>query len=120
MIVDRFDLKALYEAHLHACVAAVREGFPHLAIREILDPPHEWFDAALARQVAMHLMIVELKWPKRRVVETEDRSREAINRALRTINTRMESPRFEAHYRGMARRVHALVSFQTTAEEAVA
>ncbi|TAY75354.1 hypothetical protein [Rhizobium ruizarguesonis] len=117
MTVNRFDQKALYEAHLHACFAAVREGFPHLAVRDIVDPPHQWFDAALARQVAMHLMIVEFKWPKRRVVDVEDRSREAINRALRTINTRLESLRFEAHYRTMARRARSLIILQTTAEE---
>ncbi|TBZ98271.1 hypothetical protein E0H56_03955 [Rhizobium leguminosarum bv. viciae] len=116
-MINSFDQKALYEAHLHACFAAVREGFPHLAVREIVDPPHEWFDAALARQVVMHLMIVELKWPKRRVVEVEDRSREAINRALRTINGRLESLRFEAHYRTMARRARSLITFQTTSEE---
>lgn len=120
MIFNRFDSNALYHAHLHACFAAVREGFPHLAIHEILDPPHEWFDAALARQVVMHLMISELKWPKRRVVEMEDRSREAINRALRTIDARLGSLRFAAHYQGIARRAHSLISLQTTAEEAVA
>ncbi|MGO8323710.1 hypothetical protein ACC811_02365 [Rhizobium ruizarguesonis] len=116
-MINTFDQKALYEAHLHACFAAVREGFPHLAVREIVDPPHEWFDAALARQVVMHLMVVELKWPKRRVVEVEDRSREAINRAIRTVNARLESLRFEAHYRTMARRARSLITFQTTTEE---
>jgi hypothetical protein len=120
MTVSTFDQKGLYEAHLHACFAAVREGFPHLAVRDIVDPPHDWFDAALARQVVMHLMIVELKWPKRRVVEVEDRSREAINRALRTISSRLENLRFEAHYRSMARRTRSLISLQTTQEEAVA
>ncbi len=119
-MINTFDQNALYEVHLHACFAAVREGFPHLSVSEIVDPPHEWFDAALARQVVMHLMITEMKWPKRRVVEIEDRSREAINRALRTVDARLESLRFAAHYKMMAQRARALVAFQTTAEEAVA
>ncbi|KAB1087318.1 hypothetical protein F4V91_13345 [Neorhizobium galegae] len=120
MTINQFDQNALYEAHLHACFAAVREGFPHLTVSEIVDPPQEWFDAALARQVVMHLMIAELKWPKRRVVQVEDRSREAINRALRTIDGRLESLRFASHYRLMAQRARSLISLQTTAEEAVA
>jgi hypothetical protein len=112
-MINVFDQKALYDAQLHACYAAVREGFPHLAIRDIVEPPHEWFDAALARQVVIHLMVTEFKWPKRRVVELEDRSREAINRALRTIDRRLETPRFGTHYRMMAERAHALVFLQT-------
>jgi len=120
MSLNVFNQNALYEAHLHACFAAVREGFPHLTVGDIVDPPHDWFDAALARQVVMHLMVTELKWPKRRVVEVENRSREAINRALRTIDARMESHRFAAHYRLMAHRAHALISLQIAAEEDVA
>ncbi|RFB92055.1 hypothetical protein B5K08_16000 [Rhizobium leguminosarum bv. trifolii] len=116
-MLNTFNQNALFEAHLHACFAAVREGFPHLAVRDIVDPPHQWFDAALARQIVMHLMIVELKWPKRRVVEVEDRSREAINRAVRTVNTRLESLRFKAHYQTMAQRARSLISLQTTAKE---
>lgn len=35
---------------LSCCYAAVKTGFDHLALRDIINPPHEWFDAALARQ----------------------------------------------------------------------
>lgn len=90
---------ALHDAAFHAAVLAVRDGFPHLALRDIIDPPHQWFDAALARQVVIHLMVHTFRIPKRRVVEHQDRSREAVNRALRTIDARLTSPRFEAHYR---------------------
>jgi hypothetical protein len=119
-MINVYNSKALYEAHLHACYAAVREGFPHLAIRDIVEPPHQWFDAALARQVVIHLMVAEFKWPKRRVVEVEDRSREAINRALRTIDRRLETPRFSTHYRSIAARAHALAFLQTEEERGVA
>ncbi len=119
-MINVFDQRALYELHLNSCFAAVREGFPHLSVHEIVNPPHDWFDAALARQVAMHLMITELKWPKRRVVENEDRSREAINRALRIIDARLGSLRFASHYRMMAERARSFIAFQTLAEEDVA
>lgn len=104
-----FDQRQLYEANMHACLCAVRGGFPHLTIRDIVDPPHEWFDAALARQVVIHLMVCEFRWPKRRVVELEERSREAINRGLRTINRRLESPRFAAHYQRMKQKARSLL-----------
>lgn len=119
-MINVFDQRALYELHLHACFAAVRQGFPHLSVQEIVNPPHDWFDAALARQVVMHLMVTELKWPKRRVVESEDRSREAINRALRTIDGRLDSLRFATHYRMIAERARSLISLQTISEEDVA
>lgn len=111
-MVNLFDQGQMYEATLHACVLAVQEGFPYLAVRQILDPPHQWFDAALARQIVMHLLVREFEWPKRRVVECEDRSREAINRALRTIDERLFTPLFEAHYRRIAERAHALLSLR--------
>ncbi|OKP69602.1 hypothetical protein BTE77_27810 [Ensifer adhaerens] len=117
-MLNHFDQKQIYEATLHACIAAVRDGFPHLTARDIMDPPHEWFDAALARQVVMHLVIREFRWPKRRVVEVEERSREAINRALRTIDRRLETPRFASHYRHMATEARALLSTIASEQEA--
>lgn len=89
---------SLHDGVFHACVMAVRDGFPHLTAQAIIDPPHEWFDAALARQVVIHLMVRVFLIPKRRVVEHQDRSREAVNRALRTIDRRLHTPRFEGHY----------------------
>ncbi len=117
-MVNLFDQQQMYEATLHAATMAVQDGFPHLSVRDILDPPHMWFDAALARQVVMHLMVREFEWPKRRVVEVEDRSREAINRALRTIDGRLENRRFENHYRSMARQARDLLSLRLSDSEA--
>lgn len=102
MTLNMHSQAQLHDAAFHASVLAVRDGFPHLAINQIIDPPHEWFDAALARQVVIHLMVRVFMIPKRRVVEHQDRSREAVNRALRTIDARLYSPRFEAHYCRMA------------------
>ncbi|WP_107339221.1 hypothetical protein [Agrobacterium pusense] len=116
-MINRYDQKQVYEATLHACLYAVRDGFPHLAIRDIVDPIHGWFDAALARQVAMHLVIREFGWPKTRVAETEERSREAINRALRTIDRRLEHERFAAHYQMMKKRARELLFLRTSDDE---
>jgi hypothetical protein len=52
----------------------------------VIAPPHRWFDAALARQMVIHLMVKGFNIPKRRVVEMQGRSREAINRALTTLS----------------------------------
>lgn len=116
-MIDVFDQQAVYDATVHACLFAVREGFPHLTIREIIEPPHEWFDAALARQIVMHLVIREFGWPKRRVVEMEDRSREAINRALRTVDTRISHDRFAIHYQRIADRARTLLSLRATSSD---
>jgi hypothetical protein len=117
-VINIYDQEEMYEATLHACFASVREGFPHLTVRDIVDPPHRWFDAALARQIAMHLMIREFGWPKRRVVEMEDRSREAVNRALRTIDERIANERFAQHYQTMAERARSLLFMRVSGDDA--
>ncbi|MBP1852718.1 hypothetical protein [Rhizobium halophytocola] len=116
-MLNRHDEHAMYDATIHACILAVREGFPHLSARDIIDPPRQWFDAALARQIALHLMVVEFDWPKRRIVIHEERSREAINRALRTIDARLEGSRFEAHYRRMAEAARGFLAEQLEEQE---
>ncbi|MDQ0454622.1 hypothetical protein [Rhizobium paknamense] len=97
-MLNLYSQASLHDGVFHACVMAVRDGFPHLTAQAIIDPPHEWFDAALARQVVIHLMVRVFLIPKRRVVEQQERSREAVNRALRTIDQRLNTPRFETHY----------------------
>lgn len=99
-----------YELEMQACFAAVREGFPHLAVCDIVKPPHEWFDAALARQVAYHLMAYEFHWPRRRIMENEGRSREGLHRGMQRINRRLQTPRFSAHYNWMGHRAHLLLA----------
>jgi len=99
-----------FKAAYTATILAVSEGFPHLSIAEIIDPPHAYFDAALARQVALHIMVNQLCWPKRRVVEELARSREALNRGLRTIDDRLEGAQFLGHYESIAARTCDLLS----------
>lgn len=102
----------LLDAVYFACVSATRDGFPHLSVDAVIDPPHDWFDAALARQIVLHLMITEFNVPKRRVVSSQERSREAVNRALQTINARLECPVFAAHYGQIAEAAATRYHFQ--------
>lgn len=92
-----------------ACFVAAKDLFPWLSLRDVIAPPHEWFDAALARQIALHLMVKTFFVPKRRVVEMQGRSREAVNRALRTIDERLGEPLFFECYQDLTDRARSLV-----------
>lgn len=100
--MNPYSERDIHDLIFRACVAATAEGFPHLAVRDIIEPPHDMFDAALARQIVIHLMVGKFGLPKRRVVEMQQRSREAINRALLTVDNRLCEPAFETHYRTIA------------------
>ncbi len=84
-----------------AAVSGVRSRFKHLSPEDIASPPHQWFDAALARQIAIHIMTAEFHVPKRAIAGDILRSREAVNRALRTVNERMSPPDFARAYAAM-------------------
>jgi hypothetical protein len=101
-----------FDAIMAAAIAAVSEHFSHLAVCDIIEPPHEWFDAMLARQVALHIVISFFDIPKRRVVEMQGRSREAINRGLRAIDRRCQDPVFKLQYDKMTDRAQALLTEQ--------
>ena len=91
-----------------ACFAAVREHFSHLAVRDIVDPPHGLFDALLARQVAITLMRDEFCVPRRRIATLLDRQRTRISFIMRTIDQRRECPVFEIAYQRMADRARVI------------
>ena len=95
-----------------ACVAAVQGEFRWLPVHDIIDPPHSYFDAALARQIAIHLLVRRFHIPKRRVVEMQARSREAVNRALRTVDDRLSIIPFAAAYARMEAAAHEFYSEQ--------
>ncbi len=98
---DRLD------AQMAACFAAVAKVFCWLSVRDIVEPPHEKFDAAFARQIGLHVMIRHFHVPKRRVVAMQERSREAVNRALRTVDARLMEPKFQDVYAGIVRDAQA-------------
>lgn len=97
---------------LSCCFAAVQTGFQHLALRDIVEPPHEWFDAALARQIAIHILAVEFDVPRRRIVAVQARQRTSISFAIQAIDRRLEDPVFGAAYGRMAGRAMDLFTIE--------
>lgn len=90
------------EENYMIAVKGVQKKFSHLSEEEIFYPPHALFDAALARQIALHVMHYELSVPKRRLSQQLQRSREALERGLKTVNARKKRPEFEKTYRLIA------------------
>ncbi len=90
-----FSEEERLQTMLACCYAAVQQGgFQHLALRDIIDPPHEWFDAMLARQIAIHILATRFGVPKRRIVMMQARKRTSIAFAIRTIDRRLERVTF--------------------------
>lgn len=89
---------------LSACYAAVQLNFRHLPLRWIIEPPHELFDAALARQIAIHLFATRFDAPNRRIAAMTGLNRWTIRSAIFAVDNRLDEPLFEAAYRRMARR----------------
>ncbi len=77
-----------------AAATAVQAAFPHLSPAAILDPPHAWFDAALARQIVAHVLEHEFATPRRIIAAVSLMSREALIRGGRVIAARMEDDHF--------------------------
>lgn len=97
------------------CIAAVQTHFNHISVADILDPPHQWFDALLARQVAVHLLTTHFHVPRRRLCELLDRRRGTIVATIRTVDNRLSSPDFNAAYGQILERAESY--FQTKLQE---
>ncbi len=118
MPINPYSEEERLQVMLSCCYAAVKTGFSHLAMRDIINPPHEWFDAMLARQIAIHLVVTVFDVPKRRVVAMQARQRTAIAFAIRAVDARLDHPVFERAYKRMASR--ALALFHEKIEKAAA
>ncbi|WP_375689238.1 hypothetical protein [Bartonella sp. AP57NXGY] len=92
------------EAMLACSFKAVSGGFKHLPIRYIIDPPHGLFDAALARQIVIHILHYQFEVPRRRIVAIQARQRTSISLSMQVINRRLEEPVFAKAYRRWAGR----------------
>lgn len=92
------DIMPLFEA----AVEGVQSRMPHLSEADIAFPPHAWFDAALARQIAIHIMNNRFFVAKKELARELARSREAINRAVRTVDERLAQPEFADSYEAMS------------------
>lgn len=85
-----------------AAVAGVRTGFRHLSAADIAYPPHQWFDAMLARQIAIHIAIRRLQIGQRRLAAEIERNKGAIVKALQTVERRRADADFATAYEAMA------------------
>ncbi len=97
-INDNERVHRLFEAS----VKGVQSSFNHLSHDDIAYPPHRWFDAALARQIAIHIMVTRFDIPKRRLALELQRSRESVSRALSTVTDRLQNDVFSESYDQMA------------------
>lgn len=104
MPLNPYSEEERLQVMLSCCYAAAKSGFPHLALRHIINPPKEWFDAALARQIAVHILAARFDVPRRRIVVLQDRQRTAVATAITTVDCRLEDPVFERAYRRMSDR----------------
>ncbi|KQZ87233.1 hypothetical protein ASD64_07280 [Mesorhizobium sp. Root157] len=104
MTINPYNEDERLEVMMACSYAAVKSGFSHLALRDIINPPHAWFDAALARQIAIHILNTVFDVPRRRLVTMMGRQRCSISFAVRSVDARLEHPVFEAAYKRMARR----------------
>jgi len=106
--MNRFSETELYDLTFRVCVASVKQAFPHIPVANIVDPPKGQFDAALARQIALHLMVARFGLVKHRAGKLVGRSRDSVNRALAAVDNRLDEPDFEAQYRVVAERAEAM------------
>lgn len=103
-------------AMIAAAYIAVQEHFSHLPLRDIINPPHDQFDAALARQCAVHIIANIFHVPRRRLTRVMGRQRTSTNFALDRIETRREEPLFKAAHDRMGERAASI--FLTDMKEA--
>lgn len=96
-----FDQDQRVAAQYRAAIAAVGEFFTWLPLADIEHPPHQHFDAYLARQIAVHITTEFFGVPRKRLVAVTDRARQRIGEAIDTIEARRDAPVFEHAYRQM-------------------
>ncbi|MEY9717890.1 hypothetical protein ABIA22_000380 [Sinorhizobium fredii] len=103
-MLNPYDEQQRLEVMLACCYKAVQAHFSHIAVRDIISPPHDLFDAALARQLAIYIFHVEFEVPRRRIVKMQARQRTSISFAIAKIDERLGCPVFAKAYARMAAR----------------
>lgn len=92
-------------ARMRRAYQAVLSEFDWLSLAQVENPPRRMFDAKLARQIAIHLMVNRMGMEQRQVSRIQGRQRTSIHFALRTVDERLRDAPFVASYERMARRV---------------
>lgn len=88
----------IFQVYFDASVTGVQTCFGHLSKEDIAHPPHRWFDAALARQIAIHILHNEFDIPRRQIVRELQRSRESVFRAMKVVDDRKMNGDFAESY----------------------
>jgi hypothetical protein len=96
------DPQAQTQAQFEAALGAVQRHFSHLSIDDIAWPPRGWFDAALARQIAVHVTIERLQVKKRQLARELAKNRGHLAKALAIVEARMTDTDFRAAYEAIA------------------
>jgi hypothetical protein len=96
------DPDAQAQAQFEAALAAVQRHFSHLSIDDIAWPPRGWFDAALARQIAVHVTIERLQVKKRQLARELAKNRGHLAKALAIVEARLGDAEFRAAYEAIA------------------
>jgi hypothetical protein len=91
-----------------ASLRAVQETLSHLSIENIEHPPHAWFDAILARQIAVHVAIKELGLARSQYAANYHRTAKSVRVAIDTVDDRNLSPEFADTYAVIAKRAAEL------------
>ena len=91
-------------AMINATFRAVRSHFNHIPMRDIIEPPRDMFDAKLARQIAISILNVEFKVPRRRLVTLLTVARWSVMQANRVVRYRREEACFDRAYERMSTR----------------
>ncbi len=107
-MLNPYDEHQRLEVMLACCFKAVQSHFSHIAVRDIIWPPRDLLDAALARQVAIYILHVDFDVPRRRIVKMQARQRTSISFAISKIDERLGCPVFAKAYSRMAARAKDL------------
>lgn len=84
--MNAHDENGRVAAIMARCYRAVQTGFPYLALKDISEPPRQWFDAKLARQIAIHIAVNGHHVPRRRIAKMYGRNRaRSCSRSARSM-----------------------------------
>ena len=107
-MINPYSEEERLQAMVSACFRASRTHFNHLAIRDVINPPRDMFDAKLARQIAIHILEAEFIVPRRRLMVLLGLARTTVYGAIQTVEMRMHEPVFERAYARISARAKDL------------
>lgn len=105
-----FDAEDRMRAQYSVAITVVANRFCWLDPQLIENPPHTFFDAYLARQIAIHIACEFFGVPRRRLAEMTNRARARLAEAIAAIENRRSDAVFEHAYLAMCDDAHSMFS----------